>query len=104
VLNPYPELNSKDTFRAQLKEPAIPPLKLHQSLVDHACRIQQLKAAASKLSGGGHVPPGTAASRPLGGGRVPPGAKRLISCCLCNYRLTGHPSPPGESRHTKPLE
>jgi len=37
VLNPYPELKSRDTFRATSHgTPASRPLKYHQSLVDHA--------------------------------------------------------------------
>ncbi|QCE04510.1 hypothetical protein DEO72_LG8g2546 [Vigna unguiculata] len=42
VLNPYPELNSRDTFRAQLKEHQQPTFKASQNPVDHATNITTL--------------------------------------------------------------
>ncbi|QCE14917.1 hypothetical protein DEO72_LG11g1923 [Vigna unguiculata] len=79
VLNPYPELNSRDTFRSQLKgyipistqgAPTNPPLKHHQKPCRSRLHNQQPKVVAAKSPSGGHVPSGAAASRPPGKGHA----------------------------------
>jgi len=55
------------------------------------------------LSGGGHVPPGSAISKLPSGGRVPPGAKRLRNSQRCRHRLAGLPLPLGAHDHLDPL-
>jgi len=76
MLNPYPELNSRDTFQATTQgTPASRPLRYPRSLVDHAHHskqdtnlLQQNRLAllmrrqplsASRPPSRGHVPPGT---------------------------------------------
>jgi len=79
VLNPYPELNSRDTFQATTQgTPASRPLRYPKSLVDHVNNastkpilLQQNRLALPTK----HQALPT--SRPPGGGRVLPGAKRL---------------------------
>ncbi|QCD94309.1 hypothetical protein DEO72_LG5g2392 [Vigna unguiculata] len=70
VLNPYLELNSRDT-------------------------VHQLGLTAAKSPSGGHIPLGATASRPPGGGHVPPGAERLVNHKFWNYCPVGPYIPPG---------
>jgi len=52
VLNPYPELNSRDTFRATTQGTTTTrPLRYPKSLVDHARRASKPNAVATKSPG-----------------------------------------------------
>jgi len=96
MLNPYPELNSRDTFWAQLKEHQQPTFEA--SLKPCRSRNQTAKAhhfAATRSPSAAHEAPGVAASRSSGRGRVPPGASRLKCSLFCTYHLAESSLSPG---------
>jgi len=103
MLNPYLELNSRDMFRAQLKEHQQSHLwSFTKSLVDHSCRIQQLNAATSKITWRGtHT---ARRCRSQTARWVMRTAKRQVPQVLlvCRYRLAEPPWPPGATR-SEPL-
>ncbi|QCE10971.1 hypothetical protein DEO72_LG10g2204 [Vigna unguiculata] len=79
MLNPYPELNSRDTFRATTQgTPASQPLRCHRSLVEHAHKAINPMLLQQESLGAGHLAPGASTSRPLGEGCVLLGANALL--------------------------
>ena len=106
VLNPYPELNPRGTFRATTQgTPASWPLRYPRSAVNH---VHQSKHNTNLLQQNRLALPtrrqALPASKPPGGGRIPSGAKRLLPYYLYNYHLVEHPSPLGASHHIELLE
>ncbi|QCD89590.1 hypothetical protein DEO72_LG4g536 [Vigna unguiculata] len=74
VLNPYPELNSRDTFRATTQgtfKVSPKPCRPHTSKATQTPLPQQHRLALLTSCQAHH------ASEPPGGGHVSPGAKRL---------------------------
>ena len=79
VLNPYPKLNSRDTFWATTQRtPASRPIRFHRSLVDHATNTSN-ETSLCYHQIAWHCSRGVRCCRfrSPGGGRVPPSAKRL---------------------------
>ncbi|QCE03592.1 hypothetical protein DEO72_LG8g1617 [Vigna unguiculata] len=105
VLNPYPELNSRDTFRATTQGTTTnQPLKHHYSIVDHAHqgkRITHLLQHHRLAQPMRHQ--AQQASKPPGGGRVSSGIRRLRKCHYYRHRLVGLPSPLGARKVPDPL-
>jgi len=79
VLNPYPELNSRDTFRAITQgTPASRPLWCHRSLVEHVHKASNPMLLQQESPGAGHLALSAATSRPSSGARIPPGKPPLM--------------------------
>ena len=114
-----PELNSRvprvhSPSRAQLKGHVPSSTEgtkqshlwsITKSLIDHACRIQQLGLIAAKSPSGGHIPLWTTnfCNHHLVGQSTPPGRRAPGGYCFRRYRLEGPSPPPGATCSRTPL-